>query len=519
MRSSRQADGGRAASPPRSVPLGAARLLLFAGILLLGFAACIPLLSAYRLHADEALFASLARLIVTGRDPLLNDTTLLVDKPPLFYLTLAAGVSLGWANEAAARIPGLLATVISVALAARLALHLYRSTAAAALAALLMALSPYAISFGATAFADPLMIMWALAALVVVTSGGDRPSRWGWAGLLLGAAFATKQSGILFLPLAVALGAIADAGHGTRRRDVVGWLGRFAAGLGIVLVLVVVWDLLRGSGTSFWVAGVAANNPHRLARSSEVWARAAGWLAWLRYFGGGAAVSGLLLGLAVLCAPLELARRRPSRRAAASLALIAFAVAYLALQWLVAFPLLDRYLLPLVFVTAILAGRGIELIGRWLSARWKYPRGAVLAGLGIALLALVAGPAIVASRGGIPVGGDRGAYDGIREVESLLRELPEGSVVYYDTLGWPLTYYLFDARLYLSPFSSPADLNEDLTVFHDSGDRRVLVLPGWESHAEALDAARQAGYGVDVLLQTVDRRGEPSIIVYELSPG
>lgn len=508
---------GRASSLPRCVSPTVARFL-FVGILLLGTTVCIPLLTEYRLHADEALFASLARLIATWRDPLLNNTTLLVDKPPLFYLTLAAGLSLGWTNEAAARIPGLLATILSVALVARLAWQLYRSTAVALLAALLMALSPYTISFGATAFADPQMVMWGLAALVAATTGGNQPSRWGWAGLLLGASFATKQSGIYFLPLLVALGLIIDTTHETRWRDVVEWLGRFAAGLGIVLALVVVWDLLRGSGTSFWVAGVAANDPHRLARSNEVWSRAVGWLAWLRYFGGNMAISGVLLGLAALCIPCELVRRHPSRRAAVSLALLGFAIAYLALHWLVAFPLLDRYLLPLVPVTALLAARTVELIGGWMAARFRWPHTVVLTGLGIILLALLTGPAISASGGGILVGGDHGAYDGIREVEVLLRELPEGSVVYYDTLGWPLTYYLFDAQLYLSPFDSPADLKEDLSVFRDSGDRRVMVLPGWESHAEALAAAHQAGYSAEPLLQTTNRWGESSFTVYELAP-
>ncbi|MGF1507339.1 MAG: hypothetical protein ACFB51_19765, partial [Anaerolineae bacterium] len=85
---------------------------LAAVLLMIGAALRVPLLQAGRFHPDEALFATLARLIVQGIDPWLVETSLLVDKPPLFFYALAAGVSLEWGRELPARLPGFFAGMV-----------------------------------------------------------------------------------------------------------------------------------------------------------------------------------------------------------------------------------------------------------------------------------------------------------------------------------------------------------------------------------------------------------------------
>src|SRR5436190_20383096 len=73
----------------------------------------LPLLEN-RFHPDEALYASFARLIVSGRDPLLS--SVVVDKPPLsFYLTALSFLLLG-STEFAARLPNFYASLLSLAL-------------------------------------------------------------------------------------------------------------------------------------------------------------------------------------------------------------------------------------------------------------------------------------------------------------------------------------------------------------------------------------------------------------------
>ncbi|MBI4630107.1 MAG: glycosyltransferase family 39 protein, partial [Chloroflexi bacterium] len=152
----------------------------------------MPLLQN-RFHPDEALYASFARLIASGRDPMLHDV--LVDKPPLPFYTMAASMMIFGGNEFAARLPHLIASVISLALIYRVGESLYnRSTGA--LAVTLFALSPMAILFAITLFTDTMLIMFLLASILAITR-----RQWAWSGLWWGLAFACKQTAIFFLPL------------------------------------------------------------------------------------------------------------------------------------------------------------------------------------------------------------------------------------------------------------------------------------------------------------------------------
>jgi 4-amino-4-deoxy-L-arabinose transferase-like glycosyltransferase len=490
--------------------------MCLSALLLAGAALRIALLSSFRFHPDEALFATLARLIVTGDDVLLGKTDLLVDKPPLFYYQLALGVSLEWGSELTARLPGLFAGVISIALTARLGWHLWRSDVAAVVAAAFVAFSPFAVGLSPTAFADPLMLVWGLGALAVVTGDQSPDVRWGVGGLLLGLASITKQSGALFVLLAVGLGMVSTVDARTLPRDIARWVARLCAGFGLVLVVALLWDLVRGAEVNVWSAGVAANNPHRLARSGEIWRRAVGWLDWLRYVTALPPLDAALTLLVGITLPAAILSRRKTRGTLSAALIAAYVIAYLALIWLVAFPLLDRYLLPLVPLLGLLLGWSLVAIGR---GRWRLPGGgSTVVALSLLVIAVMLPQAVRASQGAYPVGGDRGAYDGIDEVAAALRDLPAGSVVYYDSLGWPLAYYLYDALLYRAPVASPAALAEDLRTFGDADSERVLILPCAESHAEMLSAARATGTEVETLLTTTNRYGECTFAVYRLLP-
>ncbi len=476
-------------------------------VLLLGAALRIAPLSDNRLHPDEALFATLGRLVAEGSDPLLVETQLLVDKPPLFYYTLAGGISMSWASELTARLPGLFASLISIALSGRLALTLWRSRTAGLIAGLFVALSPFAIAFSPTVFADPIMVMWLLGAFVAVSRG-----RWGWGGLLYGFALATKQNALLAAPLVAALGVAQGARIDLQWREVFSWAVRFGLGLGSLLALMAAWEIIRQPQYDFWTAGFEANNPGRLIRSGEVWRRANAWWRWAAYLAGCEASA------AVLCAALGglaivEATRRHKRGAVVALILLSYVVAYAALLWLVAFPVLDRYLLILVPVVGLLVARAIQQFGLYFMLPVKTRIYDLLGGL---LIAAMISPALQAAQSEIPVGGDHGAYDGIEEVAAYLRQLPDGTVIYYDTLGWTLDYYLFDSYLFLSPFASPDALEADLKAFGTCDEIRYLVLPGWRSHVEVLDAVEQAGFAAELVLETSNRFGERSFTVYHI---
>ncbi|MEK7328998.1 MAG: glycosyltransferase family 39 protein, partial [Chloroflexota bacterium] len=175
-------------------------MLIFLFVLLAGFALRAAPLTQNRFHPDEALYATFARLIASGRDPMLS--TVVVDKPPLpFYLT-AASMSLFGPTEFAARLPFFFAGVISIALLHQLGGALYNRRAGT-LAALALALSPIAILFAITLFTDTLLVAFLLWSLLMAVR-----QKWSWAGLAFGLAFACKQTALFFLPLIILLGLI-----------------------------------------------------------------------------------------------------------------------------------------------------------------------------------------------------------------------------------------------------------------------------------------------------------------------
>ena len=176
--------------------------------LVLGALARLVPIATHRFHQDEALYSTWALHIATGRDMLLNGFP--VDKPPLFLYTLALFFKLLGPSEVVARLPGVLASTASVALVYHLARRLYgRPTALAAAA--LMALSPFNILFAPTALTDTLLVALVLGALCLAVEG-----RWTGAGVVVGLAAATKQQGLLFLPLVVGVGIAATAARAER---------------------------------------------------------------------------------------------------------------------------------------------------------------------------------------------------------------------------------------------------------------------------------------------------------------
>lgn len=460
--------------------------------MLVGAAVRSPLLVGNRFHPDEALFASYARAIVTGQDPIL--ATRWVDRPPTSFYLMAGAMALSGQNEFAARLPNFFASLVTLSLTWRLARLLWHDNAMALVAAGFVALSPLAVAFGATAFTDPLLVLWLMATLVAVADG-----RWGWAGLWFGLALGTKQSALFFLPLVIGIGAC----HWRRAG-----LLRFAVLVAILVLAFVLWDTARCPEVGFWMVGLTVGSPHRLIRSSEVWPRAQAWLGWLRYLFGWPplAIFGLFLPVTIWGG-----QARRTRGAIATLTLLSYLIGYLAAYWLTAFNVFDRYLLPLVPLAGLLVGRVFGFLMQRNTSR--------LAALVLVILsfAQLLEPAWLAAHDSCPIGGDHGAYDGIDYVAAFLDEQPVGTVVYDYWLGWPLSYYLFDVYVYVYWFPSPTDLTQDLLAHFEPGHPRYLVWPVWASLAEPLDAIHAAGLEATSALVTYNRHGDQSFVVYQIA--
>lgn len=477
-----------------------------------------------RFHPDEALYASFARRIASGRDPLLAGA--LVDKPPLpFYLT-GLCVFLVGPSELAVRLPSFYASLLSVSLLYALGRRLYGARAAS-LAAWLLALSPFDILFAVSAFIDPLLTAAWLAALWAATAARPRAAAFG-----LALAFALKQSALLLAPLVLAvflldLPAAATPGAALRR------LGRAALpaviGLALAAGLAFAWDALRQPDIGFWKQGYSDNVPGRLVRASEVLPRAAAWLGLLHYATGSTWLN--FVWLAGLPPLLAVGAPTASRVGLADRLLAGYGLAYIGAYWLLAFNVWDRYLLPVLPLGLLLLARVLMLARRGLDGaarRWlrRAPPAArrmadcgrlSAAGLGLALALLLLPPAAAAAQSRYPIGGDHGAYDGIDSAAAFISTLPEGSVLYDHWLSWQWSYYLFDGPVYVSWFPTPEALATDLRAFGASSPR-YLTVPAWEGEAELRAAAAAAGFRFEPLFIAHRRDGPATMTVYALRP-
>lgn len=466
------------------------------GLVLVAFWLRLPGLFANHFHADEALFAGWARLIAVWRDPLL--ATQVVDKPPLLFYAQAVFYPLLGPVEWAARLPGFVASLLLVPATAVLAQRLYRNARTVVategvVATVLITFSPLAIQFSPTAFIDPLLTALLVAALLAVTA--RRP---GWAGLWLGLALAAKYQALLFVPLLLGLGWVS----GWRRRDV----GRFAAGVLPVVLALAAWEWARAGELSLWSVQIGNFGGVRPAWSWELWPRLAAWLALWRLAWGGVAVPALTGAAMILLTVVALRKRR-----SVDLLLVLFILGYTALHWLLAIPVWDRYLLPLLPLVAILGGRAVAWLldrghGRGRGMRLKTALAALIVG------GLLLGPAVGARRGAFALGGWPKADDGAHQVAAYLATAPYGTVLYDHWYSWQWRYHLFDTGVYVSWFPHPAALADDLLAFGARGTR-WLALPATDAALPVRRAVVTAGFTLRPVLHT---DADPGIILYRV---
>jgi hypothetical protein len=518
------------------------RLLLWA-LAAGGVALRLSLIARPGFHGDEAIYGYWAQLIASGQDPLLLSVPL--DKPPLFIYLLAGVFKLFGPGEIAARLISESASVAAMGLVYALGRRLY-GRQAALLAVAVMALSPFNILFAPTAFTDPLMVSLVLAAIYLAVAG-----RWGWAGVVAGLAVATKQQGIFFVPLVATVGWIAGHGRdGVSREDLskgaavqdlpasIGagysargrtWgLARMGLGLLGVVQWLVGWDALRWRvRASFWEQSAVSHGPLRLVGWWELGERLAGWSDLL----GTVLGSPLLNAILLLGMPFLLWRGRRAlrvsghgspglsvspysldqvRMARVDWLLAGFSALFFVVHWLLSFSPWDRYLLGLVPLAALLLARTV----------WQ---GAVRAGVrqvglvGLALVILLAGPAVEAVQASYPIGGDHDTYQGLDGVISFFRhQAPAGSVVWHRYLGWHYFYYLFDAPLELCWYDEPAVLAAKVSPA--AGRANYVAFPAREASAEAETRAalRMAGLSLVQERRTWREDGRLAFTVYRI---
>jgi hypothetical protein len=490
--------------------VGLAFILVVAAIL-----RAIPLFASYPLHHDEALYGFWARLIVSGRDPLL--LTAWVDKPPLVIYALAGSLKLLGVSELALRLPGMVVSLATLVCTYGLASRVYERNIAL-LAAVLLAGSPFAILFAPTAFTDPWLTLWLVAAAWAALAG-----RSFLAGIALGLAVASKQQGVLGVPLIVTLLLIADrsrqpmdatCGLSFVLRPSSSVLGRFFValfGFALIFAPVSYWDSLRwATRPSFWDRSLTTYGGLTLAAPTLWLERAAGWSEQIGYLFGLPVLTMLMLGLALIAGVRDWRMRsaaggaqdpgrdkdRSSPRIPPPALILTYLAGYTALHFFVTFQPWDRYLLPLLPFICVLAARGIQLAWHWVGQgqaapglRWLPMKSERLmrSGMAAALIMLLVWSAWLGVTARLPVGSDHGAYFGLDRVSVFLAAQPADAVIYHRWIGWHFDFYLFDAPQERRWWGSGWKLADDAAAVSRNTPERGqwLVLPGWRDEAVA----------------------------------
>jgi 4-amino-4-deoxy-L-arabinose transferase-like glycosyltransferase len=147
---------------------------------------------------DEALFASWAFRIFGKGDIFLNGVSG-IDKPPLLFLLQAISYFIFGVSENAARFPNFIAGLFTIFLTYKIG-NYYFNWRTGWLAALLLAISSMHVAYSNTAFTDMLMLCLGLASIYFITR-----KDYFLAGVAALLSIASKQFGIIFIPLMVCL--------------------------------------------------------------------------------------------------------------------------------------------------------------------------------------------------------------------------------------------------------------------------------------------------------------------------
>jgi len=326
-------------------------------------------LFANTFHSDEALYATWAKQIASGKDPLLLNQ--LVDKPPLQFYFQALFLWLTDYQDWAARIPNLFASIVLIPLTSGFAWGLFHQKTVSVLSAAFVTLSPLAIQNSSTGFTDPLMVALLLSSMTIVaintaksckkeTSHKDsvvtrrQSSAIFVSGILFGLAIVTKFQAAFGLPI---LGAIAVRQNWDKKS----WI-RFIAGVTLVLCVLIFWERARTGGFAIWDHQITAFGGIRWSWSWELIPRIVEWFDyWKLIFAGTGFGILIIFGLVLITSSTIF---RLTFHSFGDQILFLFLAAYMSFHFLTAIPIWDRYLLPLLPFASILLTRLILTILR-----------------------------------------------------------------------------------------------------------------------------------------------------------
>ncbi len=527
----------------QAILLTLAKRLALAGLCLGGFALRLHLLAAWPFREDEAMYSVWA-LQLWRVDPWA--LTLWPDKPPLFLWLLGGTFQLLGPSETAARLLNIAADTLTIGVVAATGRALW-NLRAGLFAATAYALSPFAISFAPTAYTDPTLVLWGMLAFYAALTHRSL-----WAGLFLAAAIATKQQGLLYVPLIV--GILFINAETQRRRGEEGKRQKgkakvparqsmqfairnsqfaiFLLGFLLLTLPILLWDASRWAvAPSPWDLGVSHYAPLALLPPGEWLPRATRWGAVAWNLAGSWWVIGywiLGIGYWILASKPQFAIHNSQFTIHNSPFIILWSIGFVALHVVTSLQIWDRYLLPLAPLLALFVGwiaaltvpppnqfggwHGKPIETDWQSRRLSafqptthnrrrlQPMLGWITALLIPLFFLP--PALTAARGSLPVGGDHGDYTGLHEsIAWLHAHAPTNAIVYHRDVSWQLRFAFFTA----TP-DQPAATDFELRWFPNAvyladnaakspERRKFLIEPTWAAVDSAAQRLQQRAIG------------------------
>lgn len=473
-------------------------LMLVVALAAIGLAVRLVVLDPDTIHVDEALYASYGLHVAQTGDWLLLHVAFPINKIPVFFWAEAIVIGGLGDTPLSIRLVDIAASLATIGAIYVLARDL-AGRAAGWAAGLAMAVSPFAILFGASVFTDPFAIAFGVGALALARR--DHPRS---AGILLGLSFGGKLFGLAYLPLALILLLTVDAPR--RRAAAINFLAAFGITAGALLGFMAIRTYAFGapwflSASIDGAGGTGLTSP--AIWSSRFWAW---WHSSIQYFAESNALR--LIAAIGLAGALLASIRSRGRLRWAIVMMCAFAPAYLGLLVVMKSPIFNRYMFYILPTLCVAVGVGI---GEFLRiVRWPSLRRALL--LLCTVFVLVRSVPIVAQAesGAFPVGA-RGVvtFTGYRQLCSWLQSRSTTPIVVWDSSLSPILRYC------LSGYPDNVRRYSSVAKVKVTGSPTYLALSG-DDDPEATVASLRAR-GVSVIL--VDAAGPgcvPRLWLYSL---
>ncbi len=472
-------------------------MALFVGLAAIALAVRLVVLDPDNIHMDESLYAGYGLHIAQTGDWFLINVGFPIDKIPVFFWAEAIVISWLGNTPLSIRLVDIASSLVTVGAVFFLARDL-AGRMAGWFAGLALALSPFAILFGASVFVDPFSTALGLGALALA-----RRDHAVAAGALAGLAIGGKLLALAYMPLALVLLLTIDMPR--RRGSSAAFVVTFAITAGALLAFMA-WRTQTYGVPWFLSAQAEGLGANGLVPAGELGPRFAAWWSWLGYFVESNPLR-LIVGIGLVGCVGALVRHRGRLRWAIA-ALMAFAPAYLAILVVLQSPTYDRYLLYILPVLCVVAGIGIAEVMRLL--RWQGLRRAVLVVATVFVCARSIPLIAQASSGAYPVGPRSDVtYAGYRQVCSWLQAHSSPSRVVWDhSFSWPLGYCLAGYPGYVYWFPDPSSVAP-------SGPEEYLALTLGDDPEGTVAALRARGLTVD-LVETADIGGAPHLWIYHV---